>query len=120
MLLSPSVPVELHGAVCGDRVQSVFSSRGLLLQTCISAQVREFYYLFNSRFRLYFQIHQPKFKMNNSSRTACNFLLGLLFGLAFCLLLVSKFTDKEMTHITEILFLRGAFKHGLLYLLPVC
>lgn len=36
---SSSVPVELHGAVCRNRVQSVLTSRGLLLQTCISAQV---------------------------------------------------------------------------------
>lgn len=35
-----SVLVKLHGAVCRNRVQPVFSSRGLLLQTCVSAQVK--------------------------------------------------------------------------------
>lgn len=40
-LLSP-VSVELHGAVRRNRVQSVFSGRGLLLQTRISAQVWHF------------------------------------------------------------------------------
>lgn len=38
-LPSFAVLVQLHGAVCGNRVQSLFSSRGLLLQTCISAKV---------------------------------------------------------------------------------
>lgn len=41
-----SVPVQLHGAVCGNRVQSVLTGWRLLLQTRVSAQVRSSVWMF--------------------------------------------------------------------------